>query len=40
LIKLGANYIDAEVVVDSLIITGAGPKAAEEFGKRIVDILK
>ncbi len=36
----GAKYMDAPVVVSGKIITGRDPKAAEEFAKTIVKILK
>jgi protease I len=35
----GAIYQDQPVVIDGKIITGAGPTAAEEFGKAIVNLL-
>lgn len=31
--RCGAEFVDAPVVTDGLIITGNGPEAAEEFGK-------
>ncbi|RKX69994.1 DJ-1 family protein [candidate division WOR-3 bacterium] len=40
LIRLGARYLDREVVQDSTIITGAGPQAAELFGRKILQSLK
>lgn len=35
----GAIYEDKPVVVDGKIITGNGPDAAEEFGKKILEVL-
>jgi len=35
----GAEYVDQDVVVDKNIITGNGPSAASEFGRKIVDFL-
>ena len=35
----GATYEDKPVVVDGKIITGNGPDVAEEFGKKILDVL-
>ena len=35
----GAIYEDKDVVVDGKIITGNGPDAAEEFGKKLVEGL-
>ncbi len=34
------NYQDKNVVVDGKIITADGPAAAEEFGKKLIEILK
>jgi protease I len=31
----GAEFVDAPVVTDGLIVTGNGPEAAEEFGKAL-----
>jgi len=36
----GAEYIDEKVVQDGKIITGNGPAAAEEFGQKILELLK
>ena len=36
----GATYLNEDVVVDGFIVTASGPSAAEEFGKRIVEMLK
>ncbi len=36
----GATFVDEPVVVDGKIITANGPGAAEEFGKKIVGLLK
>lgn len=36
----GARYEESSVVVDKTIITANGPAAAEEFGEKIVEILK
>ena len=36
----GAAYTGEAVTVDGLLITANGPKAAEEFGKAIVKMLK
>lgn len=38
--KNGAEFIDEKVVQDGNIITGNGPAAAEEFGKKILENLK
>jgi len=35
----GANYTEAEVEQDGLLITGNGPMAAHSFGKKIADAL-
>lgn len=35
----GAIYEDALVVVDGKIVTANGPEAAEEFGKKLVELL-
>lgn len=35
----GAIYQDASVVVDGKIVTANGPEAAEEFGKKLVELL-
>ena len=40
LTKGGAEFVDETVVVDGKIITANGPQAAEEFGKKIVELLK
>lgn len=36
----GAKYQKKKVVVDGKIVTASGPDAAEEFGKKIVELLK
>ena len=36
----GADFVDEAVVVEGLLITGNGPMAAKEFGKKIVETLK
>ena len=36
----GAKYVDKPVVVDGQIITANGPAAAQEFGKKIRELLK
>lgn len=36
----GATFVDEKVVVDGKIITANGPPAAEEFGKKILELLK
>lgn len=36
----GAVYVDQQVVVDGQIITANGPPAAENFGKKIAELLK
>jgi len=36
----GAEYQNENVVVDGKIITGNGPAAAQEFGKKILEVLK
>ena len=38
--KYGANYTKEHVVVDGRIITADGPESAEEFGKKILEILE
>ena len=35
----GAIYEDKPVVIDGKIVTGSGPDAAEEFGKKIIQVL-
>jgi protease I len=35
----GAEYVGGPVVADGSLITADGPAAAEEFGKRIVELL-
>ncbi len=40
LVKNGATFVDEPVVVDGKIITANGPPAAEEFGKKILEMLK
>lgn len=35
----GADYQNQDIVVDNRIITASGPQAAEEFGKKIVEVL-
>ena len=37
--KLGAHYIDKNVVVDGHLVTANGPEAAEEFGKTLLNLL-
>ena len=36
----GASYVNQNVVIDGKIITANGPEAAEEFGKKILEVLK
>ena len=36
----GAIYEDKPVVIDGKIVTGNGPGAAQEFGEKIVELLK
>ena len=38
--KNGATFVDEPVVVDGKIITANGPPAAEEFGKKVLEVLK
>ena len=38
--KHGVTYVREKVVVDENIITATGPEAAEEFGKKIVEMLQ
>ena len=38
--KNGAEFVDELVVVDGKIVTANGPPAAEEFGKKLVEVLK
>jgi protease I len=40
LTKNGAEFVNEAVVVDGKIITANGPEAAEEFGKKILEMLK
>ncbi len=40
LLDVGAEYVKEPVVVDGNLITANGPAAAEEFGKKIVEIIK
>ena len=40
LTKNGAEYVKQDVVLDGKIITANGPHAAEEFGKKILELLK
>jgi protease I len=35
----GAQYLQEKVVVDGKIVTANGPQAAEEFGKKLLEIL-
>jgi len=39
-IQAGVQFIEQDVVVDGKIVTANGPKAADKFGKAIVDVLK
>jgi protease I len=39
LTKNGAEFVDELVVVDGKIVTANGPPAAEEFGKKILELL-
>ncbi len=36
----GATFIGKPVTVDGKIVTGSGPEAANEFGQKIVEVLK
>jgi len=36
----GAQYTGEAVTVDGKIVTASGPQAAEEFGKKLVEILQ
>ncbi len=38
--KNGAIYINNSVVVDGNVVTADGPSSAEEFGKKILEVLK
>ncbi len=38
--KLGAHFVDEDVVVDGNLVTANGPDAAEEFGAKIVELLQ
>lgn len=38
--KSGAIFVDENVVVDGKIVTANGPPAAEEFGRKILGLLK
>jgi protease I len=40
LTKNGAEFTNESITVDGKIITANGPPAAEEFGKKIVEMLK
>jgi len=35
----GADYLDQPVVIDGKIVTAQGPQAAQEFGRRLVEVL-
>ena len=35
----GAKYVNQDVVIDEKVITANGPEAAEEFGKKILEVL-
>lgn len=37
--ETGANYKEAPVVVDTKVVTADSPGSAEEFGKKLVEIL-
>ncbi len=39
LTKNGAEFVDQPVVVDGKIVTANGPPAAEEFGKRVLELI-
>ena len=39
LIKNGAEFVDQPVLIDGKIITANGPEAAENFGKKILELL-
>ena len=39
LTKNGAEFVDQAVVVDGKIVTANGPAAAEEFGKKVLELL-
>jgi len=36
----GANFLDKSVVVDGTTVTANGPGAAEEFGKKMLEVLE
>ena len=38
--KNSAEFVDQDVVVDGKIVTANGPMAAEEFGQKILELLK
>ncbi len=38
--KNGAEFVDEPVVVDGRIVTANGPQAAEEFGNKLLELLK
>jgi len=40
LVAKGAQFTSESVTTDGKIVTGNGPEAAEEFGKKLVEILK
>ena len=35
----GARFVDEDVVVEGRLVTASGPHAAEEFGRKLVDLL-
>jgi len=36
----GANYTSLDITIDGNIITASGPKAAKEFGREMVNLIK
>lgn len=38
--KYGAKFIDEDIVADENVITANGPKAAENFGKKIAEAIR
>jgi len=38
--KENVEYVEESVVVDGNVVTGNGPEVAEDFGRKIVEVLK
>lgn len=37
--KAGVTFVDKPVVVDGDVVTGRDPEAAEEFGRKVIEVL-